>query len=119
MSSTSKTNIYPNRKAADWKERLKVAWAILWRGEFFPAPYKWYEDLYPIVSDEYSHFAEMAVEKSEKEFGPGVGNQELKRKEALQWMMHYANAAGKAPNIQMWKANFLVEWWVARKKGRF
>ncbi len=114
-----KTNIYPNVKAADWKHRLKVAWRILRHGEYFPAPLDWYGPLYPIVSDEYSSYAEQAVMKAEKEFGSGSDNQELKRREALQWMMHYANAAGKSTNIQMWKANFLIEWWVARKKGRF
>lgn len=113
------TNIYPNMKARDWKERLRVAWRILCHGEWFPAPLDWYEGLYPIVSDEYSAFAEQAVMKSEKEFGPGLHNQEVKRKEALQWMRHYAAAAGKSPNIQPWRASFLIEWWVARKKGRF
>lgn len=111
-------NIYPNRKAADWKERLKVAWSIFWKGEYFPAPYIWYEKLYPIVSDEYAHFAEMAVEKSEREFGPGKHLRELKRREAIEWMGHYAAEAGKSRNIQPWLANFLIEWWVARKKGR-
>ena len=111
-------NIYPNRKASSWKERFQVAWRILWHGEYFPAPYQWYETLYPLVMNEYSHFAEMAVEKSEREFGPGVANQELKRKEALQWIRHYAASHGKSTDIQPWLANFLIEWWVARKKGR-
>lgn len=111
-------DIYPNRKAYSLWERLKVAWRIVVKGEFFPAPYAWYEKLYPLVSDEYSHYAEMAVEKSERELGPGVGNQDIKRREALQWMRHYASAAGRSMDIQPWKANFLVEWWVARKKGR-
>ena len=112
-----KANIYPNKKAASWKERLSVAWRILRHGEYFPAPYAWYANLYPIVSDEYSHFAEMAVEKSEKEWA-GPATRELRRQEALQWMRHYAAANGKSPDIQPWIANFLVEWWVARKKGR-
>ena len=112
------TNIYPNKKAANWKERLAVAWRILWHGEYFPAPYDWYENLYPLVTNEYSHFAEMAVEKSEKAFA-GKDTREVRRQEALQWMRHYAADAGKSPDIQPWVANFLVEWWVARKKGRF
>jgi TnpA family transposase len=110
-------NIYPNKKAASFWARLKVAWRIVWYGDYYPAPYAWYETLYPIVSDEYSHFAEMAVEKSEHEFKPGVGTQEQKRKEALEWMRHYAEAHGKSTDIRPWLANFLVEWWVARKKG--
>lgn len=112
------TNIYPNVKAESLWKRLSVAWRIVWRGEYFAQPMDWYRPLYPLVTDEYAHFAEMAVEKAEKEYSTGVANQELKRKEALQWMRHYAAAHGKSMDIQPWRANFLVEWWVARKKGR-
>ena len=97
-------------------ERWKTAWGILWRGEYFPAPYAWYTNLYPLVSDEYSHFAEMAVEKSEREWFKG--SPDNRRAEAIQWMRHYAVANGKSPDIQPWIANFLIEWWVARRKGR-
>jgi hypothetical protein len=110
-------NIYPNRKASSFWERLKIAWRIIYHGEYFPAPYEWYDKLYPLVSNEYSAFAEQAVMKSEVAFA-GKDKQETKRQEALQWMRHYASAAGKSPDIQPWIANFLVEWWVARKKGR-
>lgn len=112
------TNIYPNVKARTFWERLKIAWRILYHGEYFPAPYAWYEKLVPIVSSEYSHFAEMAVDKTEREYGPGVGTQPVKLAEARQWMRHYAREAGHTGDIQPWLANFLIEWWVARRKGR-
>jgi hypothetical protein len=48
-----------------------------------------------------------------------VGTQDLRRNEARQWMMHFAREAGKSTDIQPWIVNFLIEWWVARRKGRF
>ena len=117
MSSTSKANIYPNKKAASFMERLRVAWRIIYHGEYFPAPYEWYTNLYPLVSNEYSHYAEKAVDKSEHDWYPGVLS-EQKRKEAVQWMRHYAVEAGRSGDIQPWLAHFLIEWWVARRKGR-
>lgn len=113
------SNIYPHIKAKDWTHRLRTAWRILRHGEWFPAPMDWYDPLYWLTSTEYSHFAEMAVEKSEREFPHGEATREAKRKEAREWMRHYAVNAGKHDDIQPWAANFLIEWWVARKKGRF
>lgn len=112
-----KTNIYPNQKSANFWERLKVAYRIVVRKEFFPAPYAWYEKLYPLVSNEYSHFASQAVDKAEREFDHAPGTQLLRKHEAVQWMRHYAAAAGKSVDIPAWQANFLVEWWVLRRKG--
>lgn len=112
-----KTNIYPNLKNQSLWSRLKVAWRILRHKEFFPAPYDWYEKLYPLVSDEYSHFASMAVDKSEREYLRDAGSRFARRQEATQWLRHYAGAAGKSTDIPEWKANFLVEWWVLRRKG--
>jgi hypothetical protein len=112
-----KTNIYPNQKSATFWQRFKVAWRVLFYKEFFPAPYQWYEHLYPIVSSQYSHFASQAVDKSEREFASGIGTQDIRKKEALQWMRHYAEAAGKSTDIPAWQSNFLIEWWVLRRKG--
>lgn len=114
-----KTNIYPNQKTANFWERLKVAYRILFRKEFFPAPYAWYEKLYPLVSGKHSHFASRAVDKSEREFAHTVGTQEIRKKEAVQWLRHYAEEAGETTDIPAWKSSFLVEWWVLRRKGVF
>lgn len=112
-----KTNIYPNQKNRTFWERLKVAYRILFYKEFFPAPYDWYEKLYPLVSSENSHFASMAVDKSDREFDHAPGTRHIRKQEAVQWMRHYAEAAGKSVDIPEWQANFLVEWWVLRRKG--
>ena len=61
---------------------------------------------------------EQAVDKVESDWGHSIYTQEERRKEALQWFRHYAVDAGKSGDIQPWLANFLVEWWVARRKGR-
>ncbi len=113
----SKTNILPKRPANDWWARLTTAWAIL-RGAPYPQPLPWYDSLYPIVSNEYAVLVEQAVEKVEREFRSS-GCPDLRRKEAAQWFRHYAVAAGKNSDVQPWMVNFLIEWWVARKKGRF
>lgn len=115
----STTNIYPNVKAKDWKERVRIAWRILRHGEWFPAPMDWYEPLYWLTSQQYSAAAEKAVEKSELEFAHNESTREIRRKEAIEWMRHYAREMGQSGDIQPWALNFLVEWWVARKKGRF
>lgn len=112
-----KTNIYPNQKSATLWERLKVAYRIIVHKEFFPAPYAWYENLYPLVSGKYSHYASMAVDKSEREFQHVLGTQDLRKKEALQWMRHYAEAGGESTDIPAWQSNFLIEWWILRRKG--
>lgn len=113
----SRTNIYPNLYNQSLWTRIKVAFRIIFFKQYFPAPYDWYEKLYPIVSDEYSHAAEMAVDKSERECDVGPYSRPLRRKEAAQWLRHYAVEKGKSGDIPEWKANFLIEWWVLRKKG--
>lgn len=113
----NKVNMYPNLKNQTLWYRLKVIWRILWYKEYFPAPYDWYDKLYPIVSDEYSQFASLAVDKSEHEFQHDLGTRGARKQEAVQWLRHYAVAAGKSADIPEWKANFLVEWWVLRRKG--
>lgn len=113
----SRTNIYPNLYNQSLWTRLKVAFRIVFFKQYFPAPYDWYEKLYPIVSNEYSTYASMAVEKVEREFDKGPQTHNVRRKEASQWMRHYAVAAGKSGDIPYWKAHFLIEWWVLRKKG--
>lgn len=112
-----KTNIYPNQKSATVWERIKVAYRIIVYKEFFPAPYQWYENLYPLVSSKLSHAASQAVDKSEREFKAVIGTQDQRKKEAIQWMRHYAEAAGASTDIPAWQSNFLVEWWVLRRKG--
>lgn len=112
-----KTNIYPHAKNRPLWERIKIAFRIIFYKEFFPAPYEWYEKLYPLVSGKYSHFASLAVDKSEREFDHTNGTQQVRKAEAVEWMRHYAEAAGEKTDIPMWKANFLVEWWVLRRKG--
>lgn len=111
------TNIYPNIKAQNWRVRLAVAWRVLWHGEWFPAPLEWYAKLYPIVTNEYAHFAEMAVQKAEREFAHTSATRAQRHKEAVEWMRHYAVERGKSPDIAPWLANFLIEWWVGRSKG--
>lgn len=111
------TNITPKRPAPTWGHRIKTAWAIL-KGEPYPQPLGWYDKLYWLVSNEYSSFAERAVDKVNREL-PSSVDPYTRRKEAVEWARHYAVDAGKDPDIQPGIANFLVEWWVARKKGRF
>jgi hypothetical protein len=111
------TNIYPNLKNRSLLERLKVCWRIIFHKQFFPAPYDWYEKLYPLVSSRNSHFASMAVDKSEKEFDRTPGTRNTRKQEAVQWMRHYAEAAGQSVDIPAWESSFLVEWWVLRRKG--
>lgn len=113
------TTCYPQTPIPRWIDRLRLAWHLLRTGAPIPLPYPWYEPLVPIVSSDYAHFAELAVDKAEREFSPGVGTQDLRRNEARQWMMHFAREAGKSTDIQPWIVNFLIEWWVARRKGRF
>jgi hypothetical protein len=114
----STTYTYTFKKPKTFKERWRLAWRILRYGEAVHAPQPWYDGLYPIVSNEYSHFAEMAVDKSEHEAEQGLARS-VKRREAIEWMRTYAREAGKDGDIQEWVANFLIEWWVARRKGRF
>lgn len=112
-----RTNIYPNLKEQSFWKRLKVAWRILVYGEFYPAPYDWYEKLYPLVSSIYSTFAEQGVDKAERDCDKGPHARKMRQAEATQWMRHYAGAGGKSVDIPDWQANFLVEWWVLRRKG--
>lgn len=110
------TNITPNRPGGTLSARAKAAWAVL-KGDGYPQPLEWYDKLYPLVSTGYSQYAEMAVDKVEREY-KSTGDPDERRREARQWMRHYAIQAGKDGDIQPWLANFLIEWWVARKKGR-
>ncbi|MDH4235606.1 MAG: hypothetical protein OEW25_01450 [Nitrospira sp.] len=112
-----RVNIYPNLKNQPLWKRLKVAWRIVFCNEFFPAPYDWYEKLYPLVSNEYSHFASLAVDKAEREFKTAPATQQTRKQEAAQWLRHYASAAKKRVDIPECQVNFLVEWWVLRRKG--
>lgn len=113
------TNIYPNVKAKSFWERLKIAWRIVRYGEYFPAPMPWYAPLYELTSGRWSAEVERAVDKSERGFAHTEATRAVRRQEAVQWAGHYAKEAGLHGDIQPWAINFLIEWWVARKKGRF
>lgn len=113
----NRTNIYPNLYNQSLWTRLKVAFRIVFFKQYFPAPYDWYEKLYPLVSGGYSVAAEQAVDKSERECDKGPASRPLRRREAVQWLRHYAVAKGLDGDIPEWKANFLIEWWVLRRKG--
>lgn len=112
-----KVNIYPNLHDRSLWQRIKVAFRIIFYKQYFPAPLDWYEKLYPLVSDEYSECAERAVAKAERDCDKGPYTRLARHKEAAQWLRHYAVEKGKSGDIPDWKANFLVEWQVLRKKG--
>lgn len=112
-----RTNIYPNLYNQSLWTRIKVAFRIVFFKQYFPAPYDWYEKLYPLVTDGYSSSMEKAVDKSEKECAVGPASRPTRRKEAAEWMRHYAVEKGMSGDIPEWQANFLMEWWVLRRKG--
>lgn len=117
---TNSTAYYPLVKGTLW-ERIKVAWRIVKYGDFYPQPWPWYPKVCDLVHGDLSHWAEMAVEKSEREYANQKLDPEKRLKEAMEWMTTYRNEFSREQKtiVQPHVKAFLVEWWVMRKKGHF
>ena len=110
---------YPH-VTASWRDRLRVAWRILWHGEFFPQPIAWYEPLKTLVETPFSHQVKRAVDKVSLEAKRDGGDPELRLLEARQWLRTYALEVGLwQEGMSESSIRFLIEFWVAKQRGKF
>jgi len=110
---------YPHIQA-NWKSRFRIAWRILWHGEFFPAPPVWYESLFQFVHSPLSMCVKRAVEKVNLEHTRDKTPMELRMKEARQWLQIYATEQGLyQAGMREGTLRFLIEWHVAQIGGKF
>lgn len=110
---------YPHVQAG-WKARLRIAWRILWHGEFFPTPPYWYENLFRFVGTPLSTCVKKAVEKVNLEHQRDHTPMEIRMSEARQWAQIYATEQGLyQAGMREGTWRFLIEWHVAQLGGKF